>query len=225
MSRLQAVPDEPSFKYPDNPIGIERARHARVQPPSKPGLKVLKLTSTPEMSQLIVQIALSKDKAAFATLFEYFAPRLKSMLIGSGTDTATAEELAQEAMLSVWRKADRFDPAKASASTWIFTIARNLRIDRFRSERRHELDPKDPTLIPENEVPADDQLSLKDRQVVVRKALSDLPDDQRNVVQLSFIEGLSHQEISDRLELPLGTVKSRLRLSFEKLKTQLRSEI
>ena len=108
-------------------------------------------------------------------------------------------------------------------STWIFTIARNLRIDRFRAEKRPQLDPNDPSLVPEPEVPADEKVDLKDRQNLVRNCLNELPNVQREVTELSFIEGLTHQEISDKLGIPLGTVKSRLRLAFEKLKPMIRS--
>ena len=147
------------------------------------------------------------------------------MLLGSGTIAETAEEIAQEAMLSVWRKCEMYDPTKASASTWIFTIARNLRIDRYRKEKRPELDPNDPSLVPSQEIPADEQVDLRDREILVRDALENLPEDQKVVVKLSFERGLSHQEISDELGLPLGTVKSRLRLSFEKLRVNLRSKL
>ena len=176
-------------------------------------------------NNLLVELASSRDKEVFSELFSYFAPRLKSMLMGTGTDPETAEEVAQEAMISVWRKCEMYDPKKASASTWIFTIARNLRIDRFRSEKRPEFDANDPSLMPEAEPLADDQLIVSDRQAVVKSAIALLPEDQKTVISLSFVEGLSHQEISDRLNLPLGTVKSRLRLSFEKLRTSLRSQI
>ena len=176
-------------------------------------------------NNLLVELASSRDKEAFSELFSYFAPRLKSMLMGTGTDPETAEEVAQETMISVWRKCEMYDPKKASASTWIFTIARNLRIDRFRSEKRPEFDANDPSLMPEAEPLADDQLIVSDRQAVVKNAIALLPNDQKAVISLSFVEGLSHQEISDRLNLPLGTVKSRLRLSFEKLRTSLRSQI
>ena len=176
-------------------------------------------------NNLLVELASSRDKQVFSELFSYFAPRLKSMLMGTGTDPETAEEVAQEAMISVWRKCEMYDPKKASASTWIFTIARNLRIDRFRSERRPEFDANDPSLMPEAEPLADDQLIVSDRQALVKNAIALLPNDQKAVISLSFVEGLSHQEISDRLNLPLGTVKSRLRLSFEKLRTSLRSQI
>ena len=176
-------------------------------------------------NKLLVELASNRDKEVFSELYSYFAPRLKSMLMGTGTDPETAEEVAQEAMISVWRKCGMYDPKKASASTWIFTIARNLRIDRFRSEKRPEFDANDPSLVPESEPLADDQLIVSDRQVVVKNAIAQLPDEQKAVITLSFVEGLSHQEISDRLDLPLGTVKSRLRLSFEKLRTSLRSQI
>ena len=140
-----------------------------------------------------------------------------------GSDGDVAEELAQETMISVWRKSHTFDRSKASASTWIFTIARNLRIDRFRSENRPELDPTDPALVPEPEVPADERIDLKNRQKVIRQCLSNLPTVQREVTELSFIGGLTHQEISEKLGIPLGTVKSRLRLSFEKLRQMMRN--
>ena len=178
-----------------------------------------------DMNMLLSDLAVNRDKEIFSKLYSHFAPRLKSMLMGTGTDPETAEEVAQEAMISVWRKCEMYDASKSAASTWIFTIARNLRIDRFRKEKRPQLDPNDPSLLPEEETPADEQLDIDDRQVVIRNAVNELPDDQREVVALSFIEGLSHQEISDRLDLPLGTVKSRLRLSFEKLRTSLRSQV
>ena len=168
---------------------------------------------------LIQRVGQNRDKAAFALLFKQFGPKLKSLMLRLGTNTSTAEELVQETMLSVWRKGHTFDSSKASASTWMFTIARNLRIDRFRSESRPEFDPSDPSLIPEPELQADEQLELKNRQNYVRKCLDELPNDQREVVKLSFMQGLSHQEISDKLDIPLGTVKSRLRLSFGKLRT------
>ena len=174
-------------------------------------------------SLLIERIASERDKAAFETLFKQFAPKIKAFILRLGTDPATSEEIAQETMLSVWRKSHTFDSNKASASTWIFTIARNLRIDRFRSEKRPQLDPNDPSLVPEPEVPADEKIDLKDRQKLVRKCLNELPEVQREVTELSFIEGLTHQEIADKVEIPLGTVKSRLRLAFEKLKPMIRS--
>lgn len=182
------------------------------------------MTEANQFNALLGKIAETQDKRAFADLFEHFAPRIKSLMLRLGTDPHTADELAQETMLSVWRKSHLFDPAKAAASTWIFAIARNLRIDRFRREKRPELDPNDPALIPAAEPMADDQLEANDQAARVRQCLETLPKEQRIAVQLSFVEGLSHQEIADRLDLPLGTVKSRLRLSFSKLRPMLRTE-
>ena len=179
------------------------------------------LVTKDDPNSLVERIGQNRDKAAFAILFKQFGPKLKSLMLRLGTNTSTAEELVQETMLSVWRKSHTFDSSKASASTWMFTIARNLRIDRFRSESRPEFDPSDPALIPEPELQADEQLELNNRQKYVRKCLDELPNDQREVVQLSFMQGLSHQEISDKLDIPLGTVKSRLRLSFGKLRTTM----
>ena len=183
------------------------------------------LLTNEDMNAVLKRMAFSRNRDDFSVLFSHFAPRLKSMLLGSGTIAETAEEIAQEAMLSVWRKCEMYDSKKASASTWIFTIARNLRIDRYRKEKRPELDPNDPSLVPAQEIPADEQVDLRDREIIVKDALEDLPEDQRIVVKLSFEKGLSHQEISEELGLPLGTVKSRLRLSFEKLRVNLRSRI
>ena len=138
-----------------------------------------------------------------------------------GSDPASSEEITQETFIRVWRKAGQFDPEKASAVTWIFTIARNLRIDRLRKENRPTFDPDDPIFIPEtSQTPLEnmEQSTVVER---VKLSISGLPEDQREVVQLSFIEGLSHQEIADAIGLPLGTVKSRLRLSFVKLRHAL----
>ena len=225
----QAFVDDIEYLTPEDNKRVVRVRLAR--PIKSISTKVRRVMFKREKSQmenmnaLLTTLSESRDKSVFAELFEYFAPRLKSMLIGTGTDPQTAEELAQEAMLSVWRKSHLYDPSKSAASTWIFTIARNLRIDRFRSEKRPEYDPNDPALIPAAEPLADEHVHVSERQALVRVALSKLPHEQREVVSLSFVEGLSHQEIADRLNLPLGTVKSRLRLSFSKLKSSLRSQI
>jgi len=141
------------------------------------------------------------------------------MKLGASPDIA--EEITQETFVSVWRKAQQFDQRKSSAVTWIFTIARNQRIDRLRKERRPALDPNDPLLVP-NKIPTPfEELEQSSIVKTVTASIEQLPDDQRDVVRLSFIEGLSHQEISARLKTPLGTIKSRLRLSFEKLRLSL----
>jgi RNA polymerase sigma-70 factor (ECF subfamily) len=172
-----------------------------------------------DLNALLIAVAGRRDRSAFAALFDHFAPRVKAYLLRLGASPALAEDLAQEALLSLWRKAHMFDPAKASAATWLFTIARNLRIDTIRRERRPELSPEDFT--PEGEPMADDGLALADDEARLRAALKDLPADQIQVVELSFFADKPHSQIAAELGIPLGTVKSRLRLAMARLKRVL----
>ena len=193
---------------------------------SRAGNKLVSARSTvdePDLDALLMRIATERDQIAFATLYGRTAPRVKGLMMRLGTDAATADELAQETMLRVWRKSTLFDPRKASAATWVFAIARNLRIDRIRHEVRPELDPNDPSLVPAPQPSSEEHVDARKRQERVRACVIGLPEDQRQAVQMSFVEGLSHQEIADRLDIPLGTVKSRLRLSFDKLRIMLRN--
>jgi RNA polymerase sigma-70 factor (ECF subfamily) len=174
-----------------------------------------------EMSALLVDVATTRDKQKFARLFEYYAPRMKTYLMRQGVDGGMAEELAQEAMLIVWRKADSFDPAKASAATWIYTIVRNLRIDALRKQRRPEFDVDDPSFVPDPPPRPDDVMVSDQLERKVKAALSQLPEEQAVVVRLSFFEDKPHGEIAEALSLPLGTVKSRLRLAMRRLQPLL----
>jgi RNA polymerase sigma-70 factor, ECF subfamily len=179
---------------------------------------------TPSWSLLIASIASRQDRRAFAQLFEYFAPRIKSFLQRSGLSEQAAEELAQEAMLAVWRKASLFDPSSKGAAAWIFTIARNLRIDAYRrSQRTPSLNASDAEL--EFQIDAspqpDLQLTASQSESRVRAALSPLSPDPMKVVELSFFEEKAHSEIAQALDIPLGTVKSRLRLAMERLRKLL----
>lgn len=182
----------------------------------------LKAARTPaELAGLIEAIATHRDPDAFAVLFDYFAPRVKGFLIRANMPAAAAEELAQDALLTVWRKAEQFDPSKAGASAWIFTIARNLRIDVARREQRARLlDLEAPD---ESEPPAspDSMLLIGEREQRVHAALAHLSDDQLRVVRLSFFEGKPHADIATKLEIPLGTVKSRIRLAMNRLRELL----
>ena len=172
-------------------------------------------------SVLIGRIAQTHCRESFALLFARFAPRVKSYLMRLGARPEQAEELAQETLLAVWRKAAYFDPSRASASTWIFTIARNQRIDALRRERHPEDLEHEPELMPAAQTAADETLALGERDARVRKALQGLSDDQAEVVRLSFFQDKPHSEISQALGLPLGTVKSRLRLAMARLRGQL----
>lgn len=173
------------------------------------------------MNELIEAVARSRDIGAYREVFDYYAPRVKAYIIRLGADAGAADELAQEALLNVWRKAHLFDRSKASAGTWIFTIARNLRIDAIRREKRPELDPEDPALVPEPEASADMALAREQEGRLVRNAMGKLPPEQAEVVRLSFFEEMSHSAIAEHLEIPLGTVKSRLRLACGRMRSLL----
>ena len=173
------------------------------------------------LNDLLLRVASAADRDAFNSLFAFFAPRIKGYLMRIGSPADLAEDLAQEAMLKVWRKAKLFDPAKASAATWIFTIARNLRIDAARRAAKPALDAEDPAFAPEEEPRADVMMERQSRDEKIRLAFKSLPAAQYEVVRLHFIEDAPHSEIAERLNLPLGTVKSRLRLAFEKIRKEL----
>lgn len=158
----------------------------------------------------------SQDKAAFAELFSYFAPRVKSFLMKSGAAHDVAEECAQDVMATLWRKAHLFDPAKASVSTWIFTIARNRRIDFLRKDRRPE--PEELPWGPEQEPDQADVLALAQDTEKLGAALAALPEKQRNLIEKAYFGDLSHSEIAAETGLPLGTIKSRIRLALERLR-------
>lgn len=172
-------------------------------------------------SACIVRIATAQDEAAFEKLFRHFAPRLKSYFIRRGGDPALAEEITQETMVSIWRNAGAYDPAKASAATWIFAIARNLGIDRFRQAKRPTFDPNDPAFVPDDEEPPDRLLERAEIEQSVRDGMNALSPNEKSVLMLSFYENRSHGEIAEHLGLPIGTVKSRIRLAFGKLRAAL----
>lgn len=172
-------------------------------------------------ADLMEAVARSQDRAAFATLFQYYAPRVKSFLMRQGADNSQAEEVTQEVMVTVWRKAALYDRSNASVSTWLFRIARNRRIDAIRRTRKPELDPNDPMLLPSQPPTAETGMDSTDRERLVRAAMADLPEEQKALLRAAFYDGLTHREIADRTRTPLGTVKSRLRLAFLKLRGKL----
>lgn len=170
------------------------------------------------MADLLLRVAERGDTEAFRELFQSFAPRIKSYMMRKGADSAMAEELAQETLLTVWRKASLYSSDKGTAATWIFTIARNLHIDRLRRETAWQALPDGHEEKASDDPLPDELVSEQERQQRVQAALLVLPTDQKDVVQLSFVEGLSHSEIAERLKLPLGTVKSRMRLAYQKIR-------
>ncbi|WP_243367775.1 sigma-70 family RNA polymerase sigma factor [Microvirga solisilvae] len=175
----------------------------------------------PDFDRLLLSVGTGRDKDAFSALFQHFAPRIKTYLMRSGCPGNVAEELAQEALLSVWRKAASFDPARAGAGVWIFTIARNLRIDQIRRDRNAATYEPDPSDEPDLPPPADSYLLASEREERVRTALKHLSEEQAKIVQMSFFHDKPHAEIARDLGIPLGTVKSRIRLAMDRLRNLL----
>jgi len=174
------------------------------------------------MPNLLSRIATNRSEDAFRSLFDEYAPRVRNFMMQQGADPELAEELAQETLLTVWRKAGLYTAEKGSLTTWIYTIARNLRTDRIRRQRVwQEFTEEHAQTIPSDDAPADEIVDARQRQVRVQAVLQELPPEQVEVVRLAFIEGLPHSEIATRLALPLGTVKSRIRLAYQKLRTAL----
>ncbi len=172
--------------------------------------------------RLINKIAATQDRTAFAELFQHYAPRVKAMMMRRGASADRAEDLAQETLMRLWRKAGLFDPARASASAWVYAIARNVSVDLGRRDVRaaawleeqgapEEEDYDEPEL----------HLLIAERESMVRSTLASLPDEQLRVIRLSFFDGLAHSEIAELLGIPLGTVKSRMRLAFQRLRGPL----
>ena len=167
-------------------------------------------------AELIKKVETLKDTSAFEELFNHFAPRVKAFLMKSGADPQMAEECSQEVMATVWRKAHLFDPARASVSTWIFTIARNKKIDAIRKLNR----PEPEQLYPEQDYEPDQEEVVELQQETERlaTALGELPEKQRVLIEKAYLGELSHSEIAEITGLPLGTIKSRIRLALEKLR-------
>jgi RNA polymerase sigma-70 factor (ECF subfamily) len=167
---------------------------------------------------LIRQVAEHRDRQAFAQLFDHFAPRLKSFMMRKNTSAELAEDLVQEAMIAMWTKAALYEPSKGSVTTWVFTIARNLRIDRARRDVHMPTTELDDYDEPSGEPGSEELLGRKQEDGLVAEALKRIPSEQRQVLVLSFMEDLAQSEIAERLALPLGTVKSRMRLAYGHLR-------
>jgi RNA polymerase sigma factor (sigma-70 family) len=165
------------------------------------------------------QVRDDQDTAAFAALFQHFAPRIKAFLMKGGTSEALAEECAQDVMATVWKKAHLFDPERASVATWVFTIARNRRIDMLRKQRRPE--PEELPWGPEPEPDQADAMALQQESEKLVAALAELPRKQRELIERAYYGELSHTEIAAETGLPLGTIKSRIRLALERLRHKM----
>ena len=188
----------------------DRTGSARSKPRRKP--------SVPDQTWIshVELIRDHRDKEAFAALFSHFAPRVKGFLIKSGAAADLAEECAQDVMVTLWNKAHLFDPSRASVATWIFTIARNRRIDILRKENRPE--PEDLPWGPDAEPDQADVLALQQESSRLKAAIQALPDAQRDLIQKAYFGDLTHSEIAVQTGLPLGTIKSRIRLALDRLR-------
>lgn len=173
------------------------------------------------LEMLIERVAQERDKEAFKKLFDHFAPRIKSFISKQKISDEAAEDLTQEVMVTVWHKAHLFDPQKARLSTWIFRIARNKFIDRIRRKKYVEVDVDDHIRYAEAEEKTDVPVIQKQDQKRIKTAMSALKENLKAVIELSFYQDMSHSQIAEHLDLPLGTVKSRIRIAFQKLRTEL----
>jgi RNA polymerase sigma factor (sigma-70 family) len=174
---------------------------------------------------LLYNVGQKQDRTAFIQLFNHFAPRIKSFLMKGGARSEQAEELAQETMLNVWTKAGGYDPKQANASTWIFTIARNKRIDALRKTGRVQYDTNDPAYIPDDVTQSADKTVLNtERMAKIADVLKNLPPEQADLIRKAYFEDKTHMEIAAETKIPLGTVKSRLRLALDRLRPQLGQE-
>ena len=174
-----------------------------------------------DANTLLRAVAENRDRKAFQELYAHFSPRLNAYVLRQGTEPQIAEEVVQESMVKVWRKAGQFDPSKAAASTWIFTIARNMRIDLLRRNYRPEPDKNDPAFTPDPEPQAFDTVSLGEDSLRLRRSIEKLPVEQQKVLQLAFFEDKPHSEVAKELNMPLGTVKSRIRLALRHLRSEI----
>lgn len=162
-----------------------------------------------------------RDRSAFEELFAHFGPRVKSLMLKSGAEHALAEDLVQDVFMAVWRKADYFVPERGSVSAWIFSIARNARIDRL---RRHSSRPYEDISEMDLVAPgadAEQELAASQRADRVAEAMTELPEEQRRIIEMAYMQDMAQTEIAQRLSLPLGTVKSRMRLAYAKMKQRL----
>lgn len=179
-----------------------------------------------EMANYLQKVATERCKLSYARVFNFFAPRVRSYALRQVGNDAMAMELVQDTMSNVWQKAHLFNVEKGSPSTWIFTIARNIRFDMLRKQqnRKEDICSEDlwPVLFEQSADPNEKDLDEQTTLAEINELLVALPDKQRTVIEAVYIAGKSQQEVADELEIPLGTVKSRTRLALQRLKELLK---
>jgi len=174
-----------------------------------------------DFAALLFRVARERDRAAFAEIFDHFAPRVKSFMMRKGASAELAEDLVQETMIAVWSKAALYVPERGAASTWVFTIARNLRIDRLRRESAAHFTDLEDFDAPSDDMPGDEAMNRSQEDSHVARALAQIPPEQRELLILSYVDDVPQSMIAERLNLPLGTVKSRMRLAYRRLRKLL----
>jgi RNA polymerase sigma factor (sigma-70 family) len=174
-----------------------------------------------ELDDLLTAVGLERDGQAFTALFDHFRPRVHSQMLRLGLAPFAAADVTQDVMETIWSKAHQYDRSKSAATTWVFRVAQNRRVDVRRRNRDHIFVDADLLAIPDTTTDNDDTIDAARREQHVHAALEELPQDQFRMVQLAFFEGLSHATIAARTKIPIGTVKSRLRLAFTRLRRLL----
>jgi RNA polymerase sigma-70 factor (ECF subfamily) len=170
---------------------------------------------------LIARIATDRDRVAFESLFLYFGPRIKALMLRAGSDHALAEDLVQDVMTTVWRKVDLYAPERGTVSAWVFTIARNARIDRLRRGSSRPYEDVEAIEIAAEDPDAEEAVLANQRAELVAEALAELPENQRRIIEMAYVDEIPQTQIAEMLLLPLGTVKSRMRLAYAKLRSKL----
>lgn len=203
----------------------QRLGPVELAPAAPGGEPVLSASMRPadddDLSLALARIAADRDRSAFRTLFEALAPAVKGLAMRQGADAPAAEEIVQETFLTVWRKAALYAPERGSANAWVYAIARNVRIDRLRREPPWQELTDEPDNRAADDTPADEAMAAGQIQIRVRRVLNQLPPEQAAVVRLAFIDGLSHAQIAEATGAPLGTVKTRMNLAYQKMRAAL----
>ena len=176
------------------------------------------------LSRLLGAVARDRDQDAFKLLFEFFAPRVRAFIARRGADQSGVEDVVQETFVNIWRKAHLYDAEKASATTWIFTVARNARIDLLRKNALPAVDLTDPALVADPAMTPHQEIMQLEDSARLERALATLPPEQREVLRLAFFADMPHAEVAEKLGLPLGTVKSRIRLALRRIRLEFGEE-
>ena len=171
------------------------------------------------LNQLMIKISEDRDEIAFSKIFDFLAPKINAYFIQNGLIKDNAEELTQDVMSAIWTKSHLYTPAKSSLPTWVFTIARNKKVDFYRKNTKSNILEEDiRDFLYDNE---DDEINQMDIKEQVNKISSELDDSQKKIIKMNFYENKSHKKIAEELEIPLGTVKSRIRHTLIKMQKLL----